>query len=130
MRVALYIVALSVAICGPGCTTRSPYPMYYQCTAEGLKPLQPAQRHLVQRCTPEALEARTNELLTNGYVIIGKAVFASDLSVPVDFRQGEAEDGQISPLRPTKWASGRDDKRESLGLRPGRQKRERGQRAT
>jgi hypothetical protein len=32
----------------------------------------------VQRCTPEALEERTKELVEEGYVVIGKAEFTSE----------------------------------------------------
>ena len=74
IRQALF---LTIILCCATSCTYSPYGMFYQCTADGLRPTLPPRQHLVQRCTPEALETRTQELLATGYVVIGRAEFVN-----------------------------------------------------
>jgi hypothetical protein len=72
-------LTLMLLFCCAGCS-HNPYPVYYQKTVEGLKPTERAASFVAQRVTPEALEARTKELLAEGYVVIGRAEFVSAFS--------------------------------------------------
>jgi hypothetical protein len=73
------IIILTLLFCCAGCT-HSPYPVYYQKAVDGLKPTERPRSFVAQRVTPEALEARTQELLTEGYVVIGRSEFVSAFS--------------------------------------------------
>ncbi len=66
---------LTLLACCAGCS-HNPYPLHYRAT-EGLKSTESATRFFAEPCTPEELEARTGELLGEGYVIIGTSKFVS-----------------------------------------------------
>ena len=90
------VTILTLLLCCVGCSTRNPYPMFFQSTSDGLKPIQPAQRYVVQRCTPEALEARSRELLADGYVIIGRAEFTTEYPYHKEvMRQEDSQGAEI-----------------------------------
>ncbi|MDI6448634.1 hypothetical protein [Anaerobaca lacustris] len=73
------VAILTLLFCCAGCS-RSPYPVYYQKTADGLKPTERPKSFVAERVTPEALETRTEELLAEGYVVIGRSEFVSAFS--------------------------------------------------
>jgi hypothetical protein len=68
---------LMLLFCCVGCSSRNPYPVYYQKTVDGLKPTERPKSFVAQRVTPEALETRTKELQAEGYVVIGRSEFVS-----------------------------------------------------
>jgi hypothetical protein len=86
------MILILVACCATSCS-RSPYGMFYQCTADGLKPTLPPRQHLVQRCTPEALETRTQELLAANYVVIGRAEFTNTVPYHKELARKEESQG-------------------------------------
>jgi hypothetical protein len=73
-------IVLTLLFCCAGCSSRNPYPVFYQKAADGLKPTERPKSFVAQRCTPEALETRTKELLAEGYVVIGRSEFVSAFS--------------------------------------------------
>lgn len=70
------IAILTLLFCCVGCS-QNPYPVYFQKTADGLKPTERPKSFVAERVTPEALEIRTEELLAEGYVVIGRSEFVS-----------------------------------------------------
>jgi hypothetical protein len=89
------ITVLTLLFCCAGCS-HNPYPVYYQKTADGLKPTERPKNFVAQRVTPEGLEARTQELLAEGYVVIGRSEFVSAFSRHKEIhRQGDSQGAEI-----------------------------------
>lgn len=93
MRLAT--IAMGVMLGVAGCT-HNPYPVHYQKAIDGLKPTERPKSFLAQRCTPEALEARTKELLAEGYVVIGRSEFVSTYPYHKEIhRQNDSQRAEI-----------------------------------
>ncbi len=86
---------LTLLICCAGCS-HNPYPVYYQKAVEGLKPTERPQSLVAERVTPEALEARTKQLLAEGYVVIGRSEFVSAFSRHKEiYRKSDAQGAEV-----------------------------------
>jgi hypothetical protein len=73
------ITVLTLLFCCAGCS-HNPYPVFYQKAVDGLKPTERPKSFVAERCTAEALETRTKELVAEGYVVIGRSEFVSAFS--------------------------------------------------
>ncbi len=86
---------LMLLFCCAGCS-HNPYPVYYQKATDGLKPTEHPKSFVAQRVTPEALEARTKELLAEGYVVIGRSEFVSAFSRHKEiYRESDAQGAEV-----------------------------------
>jgi hypothetical protein len=87
---------LVLLLCCVGCSSRSPYPVFYQKTAEGLKPMERPTSFVAERLTPEALETRTKELQAQGYVVIGRSEFVSAFARHKEiYRESDSQGAEI-----------------------------------
>ena len=91
----LMTVAVGMMLCVAGCS-HNPYPVFYQRAVDGLKPTERPKSFVAQRCTPEALDARTKELQAEGYVVIGRSEFVSAFSRHKEiFRKSDRQGAEI-----------------------------------
>ncbi len=89
-------VILMLLCCCVGCSSRNPYPVFYQKTAEGLKPMERPKSFVAERVTPEALETRTKELQAQGYVVIGRSEFVSAFARHKEiYRESDSQGAEI-----------------------------------
>ena len=87
---------LMLLFCCVGCSSRNPYPVYYQKAVDGLKPTERPASFVAQRVTPEALETRTKELQAEGYVVIGRSEFVSAFSRHKEiYRRSDGQGAEI-----------------------------------
>ena len=89
------IAVLMLLFCCAGCS-HNPYPVFYQKTADGVKPLEHPKNFVAERVTAEGLEARTQELLAQGYVVIGRSEFVSAFSRHKEiYRESDSQRAEI-----------------------------------
>jgi hypothetical protein len=91
----LVAVAVGLMLGVAGCS-HNPYPVFYQKAVAGMKPTERPKDFTVERCTPEALEARTKELQAAGYVVIGRSEFVSAFSRHKEiYRHSDSQGAEI-----------------------------------